>query len=81
MKTDAPLKMTELDCELQQALHRRRELGVVDIKCHVDVTGTTDPKDFKRALLNVFGQYDKGELQRVRLSSLRSFDELCKQIS
>lgn len=81
MKAESTSRMSDLDTKLQQALHRRSEAGVVDIKCHVDVTGATEPQDFKRALLNVFDQYDKGELKRVRLSSLGSFEDLCKQIS
>lgn len=74
------LRMSDLDTKLQRALHRRRENGVVDIKCHVDVTATTDPRDFKRALLNVFEQDAAGTVARTRVGKFKSFDDLCRQI-
>lgn len=69
-------KMTELDAKLDAALRRRQALGVVDIKCHVDVSATTDPQDFKRALVNVFEQDEAREVLRLPLSDVGSFADL-----
>lgn len=48
--------MQRIDRELEDVLVRRKELGVVDIKPHIDVTGVTSPHDFKRTMLNVLSK-------------------------
>jgi hypothetical protein len=70
------LRMSLLDADLDAALRRRQKKGVVDIKCHVDVCATTNPTDFKRALLNVFKQDESGEVARVSVQDLKSFADL-----
>jgi hypothetical protein len=79
----ALLEMTrtsDLNAELEAALQRRADDGVLDIKCHVEVTGATRPADFKRALLNVFKQDEAGKVTDVPLASVRSFDELYRRL-
>jgi hypothetical protein len=73
-------QMSELDAKLDAALRKRRVAGVVDIKCHVDVTATTEPTDFKRALLNVFEQDEAGDVTRVPLANVKSFGDLCQRL-
>jgi hypothetical protein len=72
--------MSDLDANLDAALRRRRMSGVVDIKCHVDVSTTTDPTDFKRALLNVFEQDEQGDVARVALGDIKSFADLYQRL-
>lgn len=75
------LKMTPLNASLDAALRRRQKRGVVDIKCHVDVCATTNPHDFKLALVNVFDQDEAGKVTRVPVSDLGSFEDLEKLLS
>lgn len=75
-----PMKMSTLDANLDAALRRRRQRGVVDIKCHVDVSATTNPTDFKRALLNVFDQDEAGKVERVPLAEIKTFADLCQRL-
>ena len=74
-------KTDDLNAELEVALGRRAQDGVLDIKCHVDVTGATKPADFKSALLNVFRQDEAGGVAQVPLSSVRSLDELYRRLT
>ena len=71
-------ELAALNDELRMALDRRVAAGVVDIKGHVEVTGTTEPSDVKRALVCVFDAVEAGTVQRLPLAGLGTFDAFYK---
>ena len=73
-------ELPRLDRELRLALQMREQEGIVDLKCHVDVSGVTDPEDLKRSLLNVFEQENGGGIVCLPVSDIKSFSELDKMI-
>ncbi len=74
-------KMSELDRKLADQLLRRKEHGVLDIKCHVEVTSFTEASDVKLALSNVLDAVEKNEVPSYPLRSLNSFDDLMKLLA
>ena len=69
-------QLPELDARLAEHLRNREAAGVLDIKCHIDVTRMTAPADVKRALVNVFEQDERGDLKHLPLRSVPNFARL-----
>lgn len=64
------------DVELEAHLERKRQNGLVDFKCHVEVTENTDLNAVKAALCSVFDLVEMGGYTDYPANKLGSFDEL-----
>lgn len=73
-------KLTGLDLELSELFAERKAAGVVDIKCHVDVTGATDLYYVKEAMASVLRNERNRAGSSYEVASLLSFDELLEKI-
>ena len=72
--------MPELDEKLKSLFERRREAGVVDVKCHVEVTAATSFVAVKKALANVLSKEESQPLRAYSAHELGSFDGLLAKI-
>ncbi len=70
------LRMAAVDAELETRLAEQTQNGLLDIKCHIEVSRHTRPEDFRRALLNVFEREEHNGLRSVPAREVRSFDQL-----
>lgn len=66
----------KLDAQLATLLEARRARGVEDIKCHVEVTTSTDLRSVKRALANVLAKAEAGRYQARDLTDIKSFADI-----
>ena len=72
------LRMAAVDAELEANLDAQTASGLLDIKCHIEVSRNTRPEDFRRALLNVFKREEEQLVRAMPMSKVGSFDQLVK---
>lgn len=72
--------MCAYDNELSAVLDELVGEGMVDIKCHIDVSSASRPDDVKRAMLNALTQDKAGTVPTYKLSEIESFAFLLARI-